>query len=213
MGQGGGQGGSGLGRELGSDVTIVGASGRSRVILVLGIVLAVTVGAAGWWWYEHRLGFPIEHARNSLPAGLTGCWSLSDGEGEGAQDRFYAAPSFAQLHKEANTSVSYGGSGTVRRVFRFDSLGRAMDEDTVRQSGPSPQEFTYWAVDSLADRLRIHFSTGFSGTQFVFTLPDDASVSDTLWGHAYSHWDHVPYPTDEGSAYAARVPCANVGEF
>lgn len=176
--------------------------------LALGIVTLLAAAAAGGWWYVHRLAFPVEDARNSVPAGVVGCWALFDDGEQPAEGRLYWSPSIVRLRDEPNASTSYDGSGTVRRAERLDSIGNPMDTDITRQ-GLDPRRFTYWAADSLADRLRVRFSTGLSGTQFVFPLPASGSATDTLAGQAFSHWDFYPYYTDEGSAYAIRVSCTS----
>lgn len=174
--------------------------------MVLGIVLAVTAGAAGWWWYVERLGDPVDQARNSLPAGVVGCWALYDDEDRRASRKFYQSPSVVNLKAEPDTAASFHGSGTVRRAVRLDSLRNPMDTASMRP-GPDPRKFTYWAADSTASRLRVRFSSGFSGTQFLFQLPEGVIPGDTISGRAISFWDFSRFNSAEGSMYAVRVSC------
>lgn len=176
----------------------------ARVALVSVTLLAVV--AAGRWWYVHRLGLPLDQARNSLPAGVVGCWALYDGEGRRAGRSFYQSPSIVNLKAEPNTLAASHGSGTVRRAVRLDSLGNLMDTDSTRP-GLDLRRFTHWAADSTASRLRVRFSTGLSGTQFLFGLPQGGISKDTISGRAISHWDFRLFNTAEGSVYGVRVSC------
>jgi len=185
---------------------------RSRAkVAVAGVLVLIAVGLAGWRWHAHRLGLSVERARNSLPAGVVGCWALHDDGGARAEAAYFQSPSIMRLEAEPHASASFHGSGTVRRVERFDSLGAPMDVDTARPAVSRSRRFTYWAADSTADRLRVRFSSGLSGTQFVFDLPRGGIPADTIRGRAISHWDFRRLNTDEGSMYAVRVSCPESG--
>lgn len=178
---------------------------RARTLIAVVLGFLVVAGAA---WYVRRAMFSPTLTRHALPVGVVGCWGLFDSNGERAEGSLYWSPSFAKLDSSPNTVAANPGPGTLRRVHRLDSLRRPLDPDSVRPWRPAPDEFNYWSADSLAERLRIRFSAGLSGTRFVFALPPPGSISDTLRGRAVEHWDFPPYRTARGRAYAVRVACS-----
>lgn len=178
-------------------------SRRQWTIAGLALVILVTVGLVRFWFTDRA-----ELARHGLPAGVVGCWALFDADGRRAEDRLYWSPSIARLDSAPNTASKHDGTGTVRVVHRLDSLRRPMGVERPGSRQELENVFSYWSVDSLDDRLRMRFSSGFSGTQFVFALPDSPSTGDTLTGRATEHWDVPPYRSGAGRAYAVRVACS-----
>lgn len=168
----------------------------------LALVIVIVAGTA-WYWYTSRATL----ARNGLPAGVVGCWALFDDDGRRAEARFYWSPSIVRLDSAPNPVSARDGPGTVRRVHRLDSLRQPMDDERVQGRRELAEMFSYWTADSLADQIRVRFSSGHSGSRFVFALPDSSSTGDTLTGRATEHWDIPPYRNDAGRAYAVRIAC------
>lgn len=179
-------------------------SRRPWTVAGLALVVVIVAGAA-WFWYANR----AKLARHGLPAGVVGCWALFDDDGRRAEGRFYWSPSIVRLDSATNPVSARDGPGTVRRVHRLDSLRQPMDAKSVQGRRELAEMFSYWTADSLADRIRVRFSSGHSGSRFVFALPESPSTRDTLTGRATELWDIPPYRNSRGRAYAVRVACSS----
>lgn len=186
-------------KQLGEGVMKL--SKRPWTVAILAFVVVVAAGAAWIWRASSR-----DLARYGLPAGVVGCWALFDADGRRAEGSLYRSPSIVRLDSAQNTVATRDGPGTVRLVHRLDSLRRPMDAHSLPPRRML-RRFSYWIADSLAQRIRIRFSSGLSGSQFVFALPDSTSTRDTLTGRATEHWDIPPYRNGRGQASAVRVAC------
>ena len=176
---------------------------RSRsVALILLVALAVSA-----IWYRNRSPAPTSTylilGRRTLPLRVAGCWDLFDHSGRPAGDSLYWAPSTTRLDTMPSPWVFNGLSGVVWPAVRFDSFAKA-------GALPDSLDMTsaFWSADSLSDSIRLKYSSGFSGTTFVFALPPRGMSSDTLRGYAVEHSDMVvPGVPPKESVYAVRTPC------
>jgi len=122
------------------------------------------------------------HAQIARPP-VAGCYAFLDGAGRPASDSLYWAPATARLYPDGRA---------VKLTPKFD-LGR----------GRGPVAYR-WSIDDGGDSLKVGFSSGYSGTEFAFALPER---SDTLHGRALEHWDFHPPGTKPVPATAVRIAC------
>jgi hypothetical protein len=141
--------------------------------------------------------------RSGLVSSVLGCWRLYDSAGASAGRSLYWTSSLARLDSDAQGPPNFGGIDRV--AVKLDSVGepilaRGMDRQ-IQHIG--------WSADSLADSIRVAFSSGFSGTIFVFGFPKGTAHADTLRGRAIKFGDvGPPFNSDGGRAHAIRVQCA-----
>lgn len=170
---------------------------RTNGLLLLGGVL----------WFLWRSVLPSFFAREALPGDVVGCWALFDAAGRPAERSLYWSPPIVRLDSVPNDAGPGMTFGTVRRLERLDAHRRPIDADTARAGRLPRDRFSYWFAELLAPRLRVRFSSGLSGTTFIFALPLWGAVGDTLRGRAVGHWDFRLLPTRHGRAHAVRVTC------
>lgn len=144
--------------------------------------------------------------RTGLVSSVLGCWALYDSAWASAPKNLYWTSPMVRLAGELHQQPYTGRiTGVDRVAVKLDSLGEPIFVADAMQR--RHQEIT-WSADSLADSIRVRFSSGFSGTIFVFGLPKGNIRADTLRGRANQSFDAGPVFTDEGRAYAVRVQCA-----
>ncbi|MEP6833668.1 MAG: hypothetical protein ABJB74_09745 [Gemmatimonas sp.] len=143
--------------------------------------------------------------RDELRTAAIGCWELRGLTGERAEGSLYWAPSIARLTDLRPASPWATSFPLYRDVVRLDSLGR----DLALPDPRGKRGWAVWAADTFSDSIRIGFSSGFSGSWFVFSLPT-GKTADTLHGRAYEHWDYQPEtPRGRATAIAVRCPSGN----
>ena len=165
-------------------------------------VLLAGLGLSGAWSVGSAQGRPL--ARKTLRPDLIGCWAFYDNRGDRADRSLYWAPAFARLDTSVVRLDRGAAPAVLRAAYKLDSLRRAAEVvGRMERLGLS-----FWTADSLADTVRVSFSSGFSGTEFVLAVPR-GHRADTIRGRAVEFWDFgPPFITPAGAAYAVRVPCA-----
>jgi hypothetical protein len=118
---------------------------------------------------------------------VVGCYALFDRAGRPAAGHLAWAPSLTRLD-----------TAPGQRAWKLDTAMRA------EPPAAAETETRYWAVDSLADTIRITFHNGFTGTKFVLGF---RTGGDTLRGRAIEYGDAGPTDRDVGTASAIRIPC------
>jgi hypothetical protein len=112
---------------------------------------------------------------------------------------YYNASPIVRLDSTELEGVVDRLKGIWRTVVPLDTLGQP--SRTTRGMFPPT-----WSADSLTDTVRISFVNGFSGAEFVLSIP--LGVRDTLRGRALEHWDvGPPHLSSRGVAHAIRVAC------
>jgi hypothetical protein len=142
--------------------------------------------------------------RNGLVSSVLGCWALYDSAGAPAAKNLYWAASLARLDRDTLEGPYSGIPGAARVAVKLESTGQPFFASNVDRR----HQTISWTADSLADTIRVMFSSGFSGTSFVFGIPKGDVRTDTLRGRAIEFFDVGPSESDAGRAHAIRVECA-----
>jgi hypothetical protein len=126
--------------------------------------------------------------RANVHQAIVGCYAFFDRNGRPASDSLSWAPATARLFEGGRAQKLTPGAHPVTGAGRLEPT---------------------WRIDPATDTVHLIFSTGFSGTQFRLGFHQRR---DTLWGRAVTFIDvGPPFSTEEGSAFAVRVPCPSTG--
>jgi hypothetical protein len=153
---------------------------RAPVIFALGFAACRTGSVSG------EAGPILE--RGNVHQAIVGCYAFFDRNGRPASDSLSWAPTTGRLLE--------GGKA------------QKLTPPAHQVTGPGRLGPT-WRIDPATDTVRVVFSTGFTGTEFLLGF---RQRRDTLWGRAVTHIDvGPPFSSDEGSASAVRIPCPTSG--
>ena len=125
--------------------------------------------------------------RHGLRRELLGCYAIVGKAGASVGKLVFHPPTVAQLE---STSVGE-------------------DEWRLTPDGAPPQgvpNMTAWSADSSTDTVRLSFSDGLTGTDFIL-----AARGDTWPGRAVAFGDAGPAEWAEGPVTAHRISCAASG--
>ena len=137
--------------------------------------------------------------RKKLRTDVLGCYALYGERGERVDTTYYNASPVVRLDSADPEGIVASSKGFWRSVVALDTLGRP--SGTTRAMLPPT-----WRADSLTDTVRISFVDGFSGAEFVFSVP--LGARDTLRGRALHHTDvGPPHTYSLGVAHAIRISC------
>ncbi len=149
---------------------------------------------------EDRPPALAQPARAALRQGAVGCWALFDDRGRPAEGHIYWAPTFVALDADDDAAQRSPDRPAVRLGAAWNRLPLELE--------PGIPGWVKWRADSLTDSIRITFSNGFSGSNFVLALGQEDPVPDTIYGYAREYYDAgPPWTKAVGSAMAVRVPC------
>jgi len=122
--------------------------------------------------------------RDNVHQAIVGCYAFFDRNGRPASDSLPWAPTTGRLFEGGRAQKLTPGPHPVTGPGRFEPR---------------------WRVDPVTDTLRVLFSSGFEGTEFVLGF---RQRRDTLRGRAVTHIDvGPPFSSERGSASAIRIPC------
>lgn len=143
---------------------------------------------------------PSSLPRLGLRKDVVGCWALFDNHGRSAEGQIEWAPTFVSLDSGDTATTP----SSVRPAVRFGPTWSPLPLELER----GIQGWVKWRADSLTDSIRINFSNAFSGSTFVFSVPPQTPVLDTIRGYATEFYDYgPPWTKAMGAAIAVRVPC------
>ena len=165
---------------------------------ILALALVVAIGACRPSNAQERT--PL--LRDELRRELIGCYALFDARGRPVDSSYYnSSPAVRFDSLVAGITDRDTIPGVYWWLHRLNDQGVPLDSP-----GAGPHAGPVWWADSLSDTIRLSFSTGFSGAEFILSAPRRAL--DTLGGRAVERWDFgPPFVDDRGGAFAERIAC------